>query len=854
MIPIGLLLAEPDTGLKILTPWWDVLAHYLTAAIMTIALTSTALQAALDNLICIPAVDCSEFLNDPLAVWNKTLPNNNLLGDICSKGKPMLNSSQAILMTTMSDRRQYDFIDSMCYRKVLPWFSAFFPFIIFSQAVFFLLIDNFWSKMPKTSSTLNHFVALVMECYNAEATLSDVLKEIASEADEEDEGEDLLSGKVAIKPEKEPLMDTPDKEFKSEVHENEDRKDSQREETTPSPSNAVKIKALYEKVGAFKRRYKSTYTLLRVYKLRAVSQSIMCCFALTINFLYYSMLRNTVQCQLQQVFITDYEFFQCSRFIAPFYRAVVLIIAIPVVMCLGTSFYALCWVFYYSRDAKVKTNLDTSESVRIRGDMSLLFFLLNEYDQLYSNRLAAFLSKEKRKKIDKKLTLVHRKSLHRTMIVLGQTPQPDAALKILTPWWDVLCRYLTGAIMTIALTATAIQAAKDNLVCIPAVDCTRSISPRTPTALKLKSDVCDQVQYHVINNDTTTTVMTVMSDYRSYAYVDSECFQKNLKWYPAYFPFILVVEALILLVIDNFWIMYPKTSATLNHFVSLVTDCYKSVGTLSDIIEVISNSEKRKGSPATTTKETSPKEPNVEDIEMAFIDPGKTPKPADEPSGSQTPQVKAKQDVATLPFDMSEAIKVKTLYERVENFKNWHEGAHTLMKVYVFRGVIQVLYSLGILIFISYFYGALSDNLDCRLKQLFTMKYQYFLCSRFIAPYYRAFTFIFAIPLGVYFLTSAYSFIWSVKNSERFNLYSGIEFVDNDLNVKGDMAFLFSLLEQYDKLYAIKFSIFLSTTYKEKVEKRISALYVKSLQKKNEEWYKGLQKFLPKQKQKTAHA
>lgn len=441
------------------------------------------------------------------------------------------------------------------------------------------------------------------------------------------------------------------------------------------------------------------------------------------------------------------------------------------------------------------------------------------------------------------------------MIVLGQTPQPDAALKILTPWWDVLCRYIAGAVMTIALTATAIQAAKDNLVCIPAVDCTKSSIPRTPTALKLKMDVCNQVQYHVINNDTKATVMTTMNDYRSYSYVDSECFQKNLPWYPAYFPFILVVQALVLLVIDNFWVMYPKTSAALSHFVALVTDCYKSVGTLSDIIEVISKNEKKVGSP-TATKETSPKESNVEDIEMAIVDSGKTSKPTDEPGGSQTPQAKPKHDFSgALPaFDMSEAMKVKTLYERVDNFKRLHEGAHTLAKVYVFRGVIQILFSLGVLIFNSYFYSELGDSLNCRLKQLFIMKYEYFICSRFIAPYYRAFTFIFAIPFGVYFVTSLYAFIWTFRNSQRFNLYSGIEFVDRDLNVKGDMAFLFSLLEEYDKLYAIKFSIFLSTAYKEKVEHKISSIYVKSVEKKNEEWYKGLHKFLPKQKPKPAHA
>jgi hypothetical protein len=421
------------------------------------------------------------------------------------------------------------------------------------------------------------------------------------------------------------------------------------------------------------------------------------------------------------------------------------------------------------------------------------------------------------------------------MIVVGSTPQPDAALKILTPWWDVLCRYLTAGIMTIALTATALQAAKDNLICIPAVDCTSVSSPHTPTALKLRTDVCDKVQYQVVKNDSTATILTTMNDYRQYSFVDSACFQKILQWYPAYFPFILVVEALVLLVIDNFWIMYPKTSSALSHFVALVMDCYSSVGTLSDILQVISKPEGKSEETEEEEENISSKESKVEDVELAVIDPGKTPKVSDEPSGSQTPQASDEQDNGefAIPLSMTDALKVKTLYERVESFKKWYDTTHTLMSVYVLRGVLQIAFSLTILIFNSYYYSDLGDSIDCRLKEVFLMKYEYFVCSRFIAPFYRAFTLMFAIPVGTYFLISVYAFFWTFKNSERFNLYSGVEFVDDDLNVKGDMAFLFSLLEQYDKLYSVKLSLFLSPGNKGIIYNRVANLYRSPV---HEEW------------------
>ena len=402
-----------------------------------------------------------------------------------------------------------------------------------------------------------------------------------------------------------------------------------------------------------------------------------------------------------------------------------------------------------------------------------------------------------------------------------ETPKPDAGLRILTPSWDVLARHLTGAIMTIALATAALQAAKDVLICMPAVNCT-GVSRMTPIneSNKFHADVCYQEK--ALRNNSTSIVITTMVDYRQYAFVDSACFQKILEWYPTYFPFILFVEAVILIMIDNFWMMYPKTSSALNHFVVLVMECYSSVGTFSEILQVLKKPEKKDSKDVTEGKSSRSSTADVEELELIV----------------ETPQATSNEEVSEtkpITIDMEDAMKVKTLYEKIEEFGEKYGSSHVLLNVYKITVVLQIIISSAILIVNLYLHKELSDSVNCQLDEIFLAKYEFFLCSRFIAPYYRAISLVFLIPVGAYFVTSLYSFCWTFKckcmcNRGKFGrMYPDEKYVDDDFKIKGDLVFLISLLEQYNRLYSIRFLLFLSKKNKEKLDRNIEKAYRKTL-------------------------
>ncbi|KXJ28588.1 Volume-regulated anion channel subunit LRRC8E [Exaiptasia diaphana] len=284
------------------------------------------------------------------------------------------------------------------------------------------------------------------------------------------------------------------------------------------------------------------------------------------------------------------------------------------------------------------------------------------------------------------------------MMIGMETPKPDAGMKLLTPWWDLLKRYLTAGIMTIALSTVALQAAKDNLVCIPAVKCKGATAITQDMRF---TNTCKEV-LKKLENDSWKEVMTTMVDRRQYDFVDSLCYQNSLEFYPTYFPFILVGMAVLLLAINNIWVMYPKTSSTLNHFVSLTMECYNSVGTNSDISRILD---------------------------------GPTNNAANNGAANNVAANNGAANNGTA-LDSSEVMKVKTLYAKVEQFKDHFDKKNLLIQ--------------------------LEKSFECRLDNVFNTPYQYFVCARFIAPYYQAATVIFGVAVALFFMLSLCTLCWAL--------------------------------------------------------------------------------------------
>ena len=112
-----------------------------------VSVASVGLQATQDRLICILAVNCSDLARNDSVVprWSE----RSRMSDICNR------SPSFVFLMTMSDRRQYDYVNNECYEKI-DGFSARYSLIFLAETVILLAISNFWQKCPDCVNALAH--------------------------------------------------------------------------------------------------------------------------------------------------------------------------------------------------------------------------------------------------------------------------------------------------------------------------------------------------------------------------------------------------------------------------------------------------------------------------------------------------------------------------------------------------------------------------------------------------------------------------------------------------------------------------------------------------------------------------
>jgi hypothetical protein len=249
---------ELDNTLKIVTPWWDITAKYLVAAIMAIALTTIALQATEDGLICIPAIDCSDTL-----VKNQSSTANGSFTDKVLVCQSLTPNRLKKTVLTMDDRRHYDYVDSECFQN-LNWFTKFYPFLMFGEAVLLLVCDILWMILPKTTSALNNFVALANEAYSSSGTLADILQTPQKEENRNEEAATSTTGN--------------DKTIQLLRQEH-----ARKTGTIVSKSDVIKLKTFYDKADNFLAKYNAKSGLICWYGVRAIFQALICSVSFVVN-------------------------------------------------------------------------------------------------------------------------------------------------------------------------------------------------------------------------------------------------------------------------------------------------------------------------------------------------------------------------------------------------------------------------------------------------------------------------------------------------------------------------------------------------------------------------------------------
>ena len=403
---------------------------------------------------------------------------------------------------------------------------------------------------------------------------------------------------------------------------------------------------------------------------------------------------------------------------------------------------------------------------------------------------------------------------------LSQFESMNASYRILKPWWDVFTDYLALAILLIALSAGAMQALQGDLICLPAAECNFNLNkvandsrngsiPVSSSFPRANRSFC-QKYYASATRDSRMTVIayTKLEDRRQYDFVDAQCGQEALHWFASYLPLILIFQAAILVIVDNFWLKFPKTSSTIDNFVKLVLECFNFSGTCLDVSNVLWG-----------TNISDKAESNVtEDIEQGTTERYKLLQ--EHPLAVRNPPTETDRD-PTSALELSEAIKAKTLCEKIRHFRKDVEShqKHRIWGIYIAQAFIQCLLSLAFFICNVCYHNKVRSTVKCDIDGTINGHYDFFKCSYGIAAYFRFSLIIFYVLITLYCLLCVFICLWtayvwkfktpfSFKEVRRFDT-EALKLGDiNDAH--GDLALMLHLLNEYNKLYVYRFAVFLS--------------------------------------------
>ncbi|CAM9540584.1 unnamed protein product, partial [Lampetra planeri] len=396
-------------------------------------------------------------------------------------------------------------------------------------------------------------------------------------------------------------------------------------------------------------------------------------------------------------------------------------------------------------------------------------------------------------------------------------------LKILQPWWDVLCDMLSVPMFMIGIFAGMLQNMNERILCVPV--------PRG-FDVDLK-EWNETVLRKLVANP---RAHTVGFDQYQYRLINQFCYDNAVLWISKYFPHLVVLHTLILTATRNFWFRFPETSSKIEHFVCVLGKCMDSQWTTHAVHEAALDGLASAAAalqpppPATAGSCSDPRSdklpmeklpsespPAPPRPSVRFVDPGEAAPPPDCPPPEQNEGRRTPSDDRIL--DKKEGEQAKALFEKVKKLRAHTEASGGLHRLYVWQTGARLLQALVVLAYTGYAGPNMRYHIHC-VEDEYITGYGDFYCVHGLWRIFRMMWMAYATTMCVYALTCAYVFYWVVTG--RLKEYSFAEArqetgVDDIPDVRNDFAFLLHLVDKYDPCYACKFSVFLSEVSENKL-------------------------------------
>ncbi|XP_040047785.1 volume-regulated anion channel subunit LRRC8D [Gasterosteus aculeatus] len=442
---------------------------------------------------------------------------------------------------------------------------------------------------------------------------------------------------------------------------------------------------------------------------------------------------------------------------------------------------------------------------------------------------------------------------------LAPLNQHQGRCKLLKPWWEVFMDYLVVLMLMVSVLACTEQLSRDRVVCIPMDPVTSAnTSNHGPSTSGPALTPSSKPPTHVPRNVSPKLPPVGRGRrthlaHQQYVYISQVCYHEALPLCSRFFPYMAMLQSLVLVASGSFWLHFPHTSARIEHFLAILAKCCESPWTSQALShaarqdsiqekEVVEEERRAPQPPLSsassshpvtlarrTSRDSGTDSPLLERSGGASFGCPPSPCPSTLSCNSALSSTSTSRG-SKLPFppsshvmddsprqvmslDKSDGEQARALFERVRKFRSHSESSDVIYKVYLAQTVLKLLMVTLILSYSIPLLSSLSFTHTCHPEETALVGYDTFQCIHVLSSLLRKLLMAYLSLLGLYAMLNFYTLSWILHSSLRqYSFHSLKELCSlRDVpDLRKDLAFLLHMLDQYDPLLAQRLSVFLS--------------------------------------------
>lgn len=343
----------------ILKPWWDTFTDYISIFMMIISAFGIFLQNTRENMTCMPC------------------------GSVDNKQCGTLSAKDAAFSTQNVSIIPWDvYASNFCYEQSVHWFGKYAPYLLIFHTLVFVTCSQFLFTIPCTSSNLDKFVSILLECNDSPWTTKALSETVVGESD------------LATYEKKNTWS-----EEEARMHLRQ-RTKSRIETKILGRKDGEQAKALFEKVKKFRMKVEKGDVIYLVYICQTIVKILNVVLLIIYLAYYVKFIEFNVVCPLK---VASYSSLSCINTSAYPFKFLILAYVLLGVLYGFSCLYTVSWMFNrplktYSFEA-IREESSYRDIPDMMNDFAFMLHLTDQYDPLYTERFAVFLSESSEKRL-----------------------------------------------------------------------------------------------------------------------------------------------------------------------------------------------------------------------------------------------------------------------------------------------------------------------------------------------------------------------------------------------------------------------------------------------------------------------